>query len=171
VAVHLSPLQLTHKGLVDAVIRALSRSGLRARRLEFEITETALMHNTAVALATLHQLRALGIHFSMDDFGTGYSSLSHLRSFPFDKIKIDRSFVQDISGENSSLAIIKGVTSLAYSLDMTITVEGVETEAQLDCVRALGCAEIQGYLLSPPRSLEEISRRFLPPCAAASSAA
>jgi diguanylate cyclase (GGDEF)-like protein len=171
VAVNLSPIQLTSKGLLDVVICALARSGLPASRLEFEITETVLMQNTATTLATLHQLRALGIHFSMDDFGTGYSSLSYLRSFPFDKIKIDRSFVKDIEDENSSLAIIKGVTSLAHSLNMITTVEGVETEEQLDRVRPLGCSEIQGYLLSPPKSLEEIVRQFLPNTAAASSAA
>ncbi len=162
VAVNLSPIQLTGKGLLEVVMRALARSGLPASRLEFEITETVLMQNTAATLATLHQLRALGIHFSMDDFGTGYSSLSYLRSFPFDKIKIDRSFVKDIKDEKSSLAIIKGVTSLAHSLNMIITVEGVETEEQLERVRPLGCAEIQGYLLSPPRSLDEIVRQFLP---------
>ncbi len=161
VAVNLSPIQLINKGLVEVVTRALARSGLPANRLEFEITETVLMQNTATTLATLHQLRALGIHFSMDDFGTGYSSLSYLRSFPFDKIKIDRSFVKDISAETSSLAIIKGVTSLARSLNMITTVEGVETEEQLAHVRPLGCAEIQGYLLSPPKSLEEIARQFL----------
>jgi EAL domain-containing protein (putative c-di-GMP-specific phosphodiesterase class I) len=170
VAVNLSPIQLTSKGLLDAVMRALARSGLPASRLEFEITETVLMQNTATTLATLHQLRALGIHFSMDDFGTGYSSLSSLRSFPFDKIKIDRSFVKDIKDEKSSLAIIKGVTSLAHSLNMTTTIEGVETEEQLERVRTLGCAEIQGYLLSPPKSLEEIARQFLPKAAASSAA-
>jgi diguanylate cyclase (GGDEF)-like protein/PAS domain S-box-containing protein len=171
VAVNLSPIQLINKGLVDVVMRALARSGLPANRLEFEITETVLMQNTAVTLATLHQLRALGIHFSMDDFGTGYSSLSYLRSFPFDKIKIDRSFVKDISGEKNALAIIKGVTSLARSLNMITTVEGVETKEQLDHVRPLGCAEIQGYLLSPPKSLEEITRQFLPKPAVSTSAA
>jgi predicted signal transduction protein with EAL and GGDEF domain len=171
VAVNLSPIQLTSKGLLDAVMRALARAGLPASRLEFEITETVLMQNTAATLAILHQLRALGIHFSMDDFGTGYSSLSSLRSFPFDKIKIDRSFVKDITDEKSSLAIIKGVTSLAHSLNMTTTIEGVETEEQLARLRPLGCAEIQGYLLSPPKSLEEIARQFLPKPAVASSAA
>jgi diguanylate cyclase (GGDEF)-like protein/PAS domain S-box-containing protein len=158
VAINLSPLQLINKGLVEVVMRALARSGLAASRLEFEITETVLMQNTAVTLATLHRLRALGIHFSMDDFGTGYSSLSYLRSFPFDKIKIDRSFVRDISAEKNSLAIIKGVTSLAASLNMITTIEGVETQEQLDHVRPLGCAEIQGYLFSPPKSFEEISQ-------------
>jgi EAL domain-containing protein (putative c-di-GMP-specific phosphodiesterase class I) len=171
VAVNLSPIQLTSQGLIEVVMRALARSGLPASRLEFEITETVLMQNTATTLATLHQLRALGIHFSMDDFGTGYSSLSYLRSFPFNKIKIDRSFVKDITDEKSSFAIIKGVTSLAHSLNMIITVEGVETEEQLDHVRRLGCAEIQGYLLSPPKSLEEITRQFLPKRAVEPSAA
>jgi len=160
VAVNLSPVQLLNKGLVEVVTRALARSGLPAHRLEFEITETVLMHNTAATLATLHQLRELGIHFSMDDFGTGYSSLSYLRSFPFDKIKIDRSFVTDISDEKNSLAIIKGVTSLATSLNMITAVEGVETEEQLDYVRPLGCTEMQGYLFSRPRALEEIIRLF-----------
>jgi diguanylate cyclase (GGDEF)-like protein len=162
VAVNLSPLQLINKGLVEVVVRALARSGLPATRLEFEITETVLMQNTTVTLAALHQLRALGIHFSMDDFGIGYSSLSYLRSFPFDKIKIDRSFVKDISGEKNSLAIIRGITSLAASLNMITTIEGVETVEQLDHVRLLGCAEIQGYLFSPPKALEEISRLLLP---------
>jgi len=171
VAVNLSPLQLINKGLVDVVTRALACSGLPASQLEFEITETVLMQNTTVTLATLHQLRALGIHFSMDDFGTGYSSLSYLRSFPFDKIKIDRSFVKDIEDEKSSLAIIKGVTSLAASLNMITTIEGVETAEQLDHVRPLGCAEIQGYLFSPPKSLEEISRLFLRKIAAKPDAA
>jgi diguanylate cyclase (GGDEF)-like protein len=171
VAVNLSPLQLVNKGLLEAVTRALAWSGLPASRLEFEITETVLMQNTTVTLATLHQLRALGIHFSMDDFGTGYSSLSYLRSFPFDKIKIDRSFVKGIEDEKSSLAIIKGVTSLAASLNMITTIEGVETAEQLDRVRPLGCAEIQGYLFSPPKSLEEISRLFLRKVAAKSDAA
>jgi diguanylate cyclase (GGDEF)-like protein len=157
VAVNLSPVQIAGKGLVEVVVRALARSGLPAHRLEFEITETVLMQNTAATLATLHQLRALGIHFSMDDFGTGYSSLSYLRSFPFDKIKIDRSFVKDISDQKNALAIIRGVTSLANSLNMVTAVEGVETEEQLDHVRPLGCTEIQGFLFSPPKSLEEIA--------------
>ena len=171
VAVNLSPIQLINKGLVEVVTRALARSGLPASRLEFEITETVLMQNTTVTLAALHQLRALGIHFSMDDFGTGYSSLSYLRSFPFDKIKIDRSFVKDISGEKNSLAIIRGITSLAASLNMITTIEGVETAEQLDHVRPLGCAEIQGYLFSPPKALEEISRLLLPKAAKKSTAA
>ena len=157
VAVNLSPVQIAGKGLIEVVMRALARSGLPAHRLEFEITETVLMQNTASTLATLHQLRALGIHFSMDDFGTGYSSLSYLRSFPFDKIKIDRSFVKDISDQKNALAIIKGVTSLANSLNMVTAVEGVETEEQLAHVRPLGCTEIQGYLFSRPKAIEEIA--------------
>ena len=157
VAVNLSPVQIVGKGLIEIVMRVLARSGLPAHRLEFEITETVLMQNTASTLATLHQLRALGIHFSMDDFGTGYSSLSYLRSFPFDKIKIDRSFVKDISDKKNALAIIKGVTSLANSLNMVTAVEGVETEEQLAHVRPLGCTEIQGYLFSRPKGIEEIA--------------
>ncbi len=152
-------------------MRALARSGLPPQRLEFEITEAVLLHNTAATLATLHQLRALGVHFSMDDFGTGYSSFGYLRSFPFDKIKIDRSFVTGISDEKNSLAIIKGVTSLAASLNLITAVEGVETEAQLDYVRPLGCAEMQGYLFSRPQSLEEIARQFPPKSEKATSAA
>src|SRR5262249_32253649 len=153
-----SPIQLINKGLVEVVVRALAHTGLPASRLEFEITETVLTQNATVTLATMHQLRELGIRFSMDDFGTGYSSLSYLRSFPFDKIKIDRSFVRNIWGEKSPTAIIKGVTSRAASLNMITTVEGVETEEQLDHVRPLGCAEMQGFLFSPPQSLEEITR-------------
>jgi len=162
VAVNLSPIQLLNKDLVDVVTRALARSGLQAHRLEFEITESVLMHNTAATLATLHQLRALGIRFSMDDFGTGYSSLGYLRSFPFDKIKIDRSFVTDISDEKNASAIIKGVTSLANSLNIVAAVEGVETAEQLEHVRPLGCTEIQGYLFSRPKELDEIVRLFPP---------
>jgi diguanylate cyclase (GGDEF)-like protein len=171
VAVNLSPVQIAGKGLFEIVMRALARSGLPAHRLELEITETVLMQNTASTLATLHQLRALGIHFSMDDFGTGYSSLSYLRSFPFDKIKIDRSFVKDISDQKNALAIIKGVTSLANSLNMVTAVEGVETEEQLDHVRPLGCTEIQGFLFSRPKSIEEISVMVSERAVKASSAA
>ena len=171
VAVNLSPVQISSKGLVEIVMRALARSGLSAQRLEFEITETVLMQNTTATLATLHQLRALGIHFSMDDFGTGYSSLSYLRSFPFDKIKIDRSFVKDISDQKNALAIIRGVTSLANSLNMVTAVEGVETAEQLDHVRPLGCTEIQGFLFSPPKAIEEIAALVKASAEKASSAA
>jgi EAL domain-containing protein (putative c-di-GMP-specific phosphodiesterase class I) len=104
----------------------------------------------------MHQLHTLGIRFAMDDFGTGYSSLSYLRSFPFDKIKIDRSFVSELSEKEDSLAIVRAVAGLAMSLKLTTTVEGVETEEQLDLVRELGCTEVQGYLFSPPRPAAEV---------------
>jgi EAL domain-containing protein (putative c-di-GMP-specific phosphodiesterase class I) len=157
VAVNLSPIQLTNKGFVDLVVRALARSGLPASRLEFEITETVLMQNTATTLATLHQLRALGIHFSMDDFGTGYSSLSYLRSFPFDKIKIDRSFVREMVERPDCVAIIRAVAGLGASLGIATTAEGVETPEQLDRLRREGCTEVQGFLFSPPRPASEIA--------------
>jgi len=155
VAVNLSPAQF-NKQLVQTVVSALASAGLPPRRLELEITESVLMQNTFATLQTLNQLHDLGVKFSMDDFGTGYSSLSYLRSFPFDKIKIDRSFVTDLSRHENSTAIIRAVTLLAESLDMMTTVEGVETQEQLDHVRALGCTEMQGYLLSPPRDVADI---------------
>ena len=155
VAVNLSPAQF-NKQLVQTVVSALASAGLPPRRLELEITESVLMQNTFATLQTLNQLHDLGVKFSMDDFGTGYSSLSYLRSFPFDKIKIDRSFVTDLSQHENSTAIIRAVTLLAESLDMMTTVEGVETQEQLDHIRALGCTEMQGYLLSPPRDVADI---------------
>jgi diguanylate cyclase (GGDEF)-like protein len=162
VAVNLSPLQF-NKNLVPLVVGALAAAGLPAERLELEITESVLMQNTFATLATLNQLHELGVKFSMDDFGTGYSSLSYLRSFPFDKIKIDRSFVNDLSHRENSTAIIRAVSLLANSLDMVTTVEGVETNEQLAQVRELGCTEMQGYLYSPPRDIDEITRLFLTP--------
>jgi diguanylate cyclase (GGDEF)-like protein len=170
VAINLSPVQF-NKHLVRSVVSALASAGLPPRRLELEVTESVLMQNTFATLATLNQLHELGVKFSMDDFGTGYSSLSYLRSFPFDKIKIDRAFVRDLSEHENSTAIIRAVTLLAKSLDMMTTVEGVETEEQLERIRALGCTEMQGYLYSPPRNLDEISAMFLPPQAKAASAA
>jgi diguanylate cyclase (GGDEF)-like protein len=153
VAVNLSPIQVTNQNLVPVVVSALAAAGLPARRLEIEITESVLMHNTAKNTATLHQLRELGVHISMDDFGTGYSSLSYLRKFPFDKIKIDRSFISGLPDDNESIAIVRAVAGLAASLNMAATAEGVETTKQLEAVRALGCVEMQGYLFSPPRPL------------------
>ena len=106
----------------------------------------------------LHQLRGLGVRISLDDFGTGYSSLSYLRSFPFDKIKIDRSFVRDLSVRDDSLAIVRAVTGLGSSLGISTTTEGVETAAQLEKLRAEGCTEVQGYLFSPPRPAAEVAQ-------------
>jgi len=156
VAVNLSPVQFRNRNLVQTVVSALAWSQLPASRLELEITETVLLSENEANLAILHQLRALGVSISMDDFGTGYSSLSYLRSFPFDKIKIDRSFV-DGADRPDCMAIIRAVTGLGASLGIATTAEGVETRDQLDRLRAEGCTEVQGYLLSPPRPASELA--------------
>jgi diguanylate cyclase (GGDEF)-like protein/PAS domain S-box-containing protein len=156
VAVNLSPLQFRSGNLLSMVTDALKHSGLPPRRLELEITETLLLEKSAQVLATLHALRALGVRISMDDFGTGYSSLSYLRSFPFDKIKIDQSFVRDLGANREAQAIIRSIVSLGKGLGVTITAEGVETEAELSCLRAEGCDEGQGFLFSKARPNIEI---------------
>jgi diguanylate cyclase (GGDEF)-like protein len=163
VAVNLSPAQLKSRNLMQLVMSALAESGLAPSRLQLEITETVLMQNTFNTLATLHQLRKLGVQIAMDDFGTGYSSLSYLRSFPFDKIKIDRSFIQDLSNGAEPLAIVHAVTGLAKSLNMISTAEGVETQQQLDHLQNVGCTEMQGYLFSRARPAHEVVRLFLEP--------
>jgi predicted signal transduction protein with EAL and GGDEF domain len=150
VAVNLSPVQFKSKTLALAVTSALASSGLPPHRLELEISESVLLQDNEATLTTLHQLRQLGVRISMDDFGTGYSSLSYLRSFPFDKIKIDQSFVRDLSGKEDSLAIIRAVAGLGRNLGMATTAEGVETREQLGYLRQEGCTEVQGYLFSRP---------------------
>ncbi len=160
VAVNLSPAQLKSKNLVGLVLSALEDSGMRAERLQLEITETMLMQNTFATLGTLHQLRKLGVQIAMDDFGTGYSSLSYLRSFPFDKIKIDRSFIQDLSNGAEPRAIVHAVAGLAKCLNMISTAEGVETQQQLDTLQAVGCTEMQGYLFSRARPASEVMQLF-----------
>ncbi len=129
-----------------------------ASRLELEITESVLLLDNDSTLATLHQLRKMGVRISMDDFGTGYSSLSYLRSFPFDKIKIDRSFVHEASSNEDSKAIIRAVIGLGASLGMTTTGEGVETREELDYLKRESCVEAQGYLFSKPRPAAEVSK-------------
>ncbi|VIO66519.1 putative signaling protein [Bradyrhizobium ivorense] len=156
VAVNLSPLQFRTGNLLSVVTDALRQSGLPARRLELEITETLLLEKSSQVLATLHALRALGVRMSMDDFGTGYSSLSYLRSFPFDKIKIDQSFVRDLDANRDAQAIVRSIVSLGVGLGVTITAEGVETEAELSCLRAEGCHEGQGFLFSRARPNAEV---------------
>lgn len=151
VAVNLSPAQFRSKGLLEAVITALAVSKLAPERLEVEITENVLVSESDAALVLLHQLRGLGVRIAMDDFGTGYSSLSYLRKFPYDKIKIDGSFVREISDEQSSLAIVRAVTGLGTSLGIVTTAEGVETKEQLERVRAEGCSEVQGFYFSGAR--------------------
>ncbi|OAM80025.1 putative bifunctional diguanylate cyclase/phosphodiesterase [Devosia elaeis] len=150
VAVNLSPVQFRQKDLVGQVKAALSEARLEPTRLELEITESLLLTDSEATIAALHDLRAMGVRICMDDFGTGYSSLSYLRSFPFDKIKIDRSFMADLTTRNDSRAIIKAVIGLGQSLGMVTTAEGVETEEQLAMVRDFGVSEVQGFLFSPP---------------------
>jgi diguanylate cyclase (GGDEF)-like protein len=160
VAVNLSPTQLNNSLLFPTVLNALNAAQLPAHRLELEITEAVLMENTEANLRTLHGLRALGIRISMDDFGTGYSSLSYLRSFPFDKIKIDRCFITGLGDDNESAAIVQAVAGLAQQLSMTTTAEGVETRTQLDRVRELGCTDVQGHFYSPPVPARELAAIF-----------
>jgi diguanylate cyclase (GGDEF)-like protein len=157
VAVNLSAAQFRNPMLALSVVSALAHSGLPATRLELEITETVLLQDDQSVLNALHDIRQLGVRICMDDFGTGYSSLSYLRSFPFDKIKIDRSFINELGKEESDcVAIIRAVTRLGASLGMTTTAEGVETQEQLDILKAEGCTQAQGYLFSPPRPVSEV---------------
>ncbi|GJE51932.1 hypothetical protein GOFOIKOB_4997 [Methylobacterium tardum] len=157
VAVNVSAVQFTSASLVTAVREALRRTGLPGRRLELEITESVLVANPGSTTAILHSLKALGVRVAMDDFGTGYSSLSYLRSFPFDKIKIDQSFVRDLCIKDGTDFIVRAVIGLGASLGMTTTAEGVETEAQLAQLRAEGCDEVQGYLFSRPVPVSEVA--------------
>jgi diguanylate cyclase (GGDEF)-like protein/PAS domain S-box-containing protein len=157
VAVNLSAVQFRSRNLVQAVISALAHSGLSPLRLELEITESVFLAETEANLAILHQLRELGVSISMDDFGTGYSSLSYLRSFPFDKIKIDRSFVKDIAERPDCVAIVRAISGLGRSLNITTTAEGVETIDQLDWLRNEGCNEVQGFLFSAAKPASEVA--------------
>ena len=151
IAVNLSPAQFASQNLLQVIVSALAASGVPPDRLELEITEEILLTHNKENLAILNQLRRLGVQIVMDDFGTGYSSLNYLRSLPFDKIKIDRSFVKDLSdGNNLSLEIVRSVASLARVLDVPTTAEGIDTEEQLRIVRAAGCTQFQGYLFSAP---------------------
>ncbi|MCJ2075544.1 EAL domain-containing protein [Methylobacterium sp. E-016] len=156
VAVNVSPAQFKSERLVEMIMSALAASGLPATRLEVEITEGVLLQHSEKTLQTLHRLRELGVRVSMDDFGTGYSSLSYLRSFPFDKIKIDRSFVSDLSGKRDGEAIIRAIAGLGKSLGMTTVAEGVETADQMERIRAEGCTDVQGYLISKPVPASEV---------------
>ncbi|MFY9292281.1 MAG: EAL domain-containing protein [Methylorubrum rhodinum] len=159
VAVNVSAVQFRKQGLEQAVIRALAASGLPARRLELEITESVLMQDSEAVIGCLHRLRALGVRIALDDFGTGYSSLSYLCRFPFDKIKVDRSFVRDLDNPVAA-AIVGAIVGIGERLGSTITAEGVETEEQLGRLREKGCTEVQGFLLSRPMAAED-ARRFM----------
>ena len=162
VAVNVSPVQLKCPTLALKIASALANSGLRASRLEIEITEAVLIHDDDTALAILHQLREIGVRIALDDFGTGYSSLSYLKRFPFDKIKIDRCFISDITEADGSSAIVQAVVNIAASRNMTTTAEGVETPAQKDLLRALGCTEMQGYLFSAAKPGADVKHLFGP---------
>jgi diguanylate cyclase (GGDEF)-like protein/PAS domain S-box-containing protein len=158
-AVNVSPVQFKSKTLALKVVAALAKSGLSPNRLELEITEAVLIRDDEEALTTLHQLRQIGVRISLDDFGTGYSSLSYLQRFPFDKIKIDRSFVNDLCSTGGSSPIVQAVVNMALAQSMSTTAEGVETEAQREILRDLGCTQMQGFLFSPAvpaKQLKEI---------------
>jgi diguanylate cyclase (GGDEF)-like protein len=161
VAVNLSPVQFRSPGLLQVIVGALASSGLPADRLELEITETILLQDSEATLNTLYRLREIGVRIAMDDFGTGYSSLTYLQRFPFDKIKIDRSFVSNIVENASSLNIVRAVAALARGLGVGATAEGVETEAQLDAIKTEGCTEMQGYLFSKPLPAHELEQLIL----------
>ncbi len=156
IAVNVSPVQFKSSALVRSVFNAVAAAAISPNRLELEITETIFLQDSETTLGTLHQLRALGVRIVMDDFGTGYSSLSYFQRFPFDKVKIDRSFVQDLGDGTCALAILRAIASLADNLHITTTAEGVETEEQLARIRDEGISQVQGYLVSPPRPVGEL---------------
>ena len=158
VAVNVSPAQFKSRNLVPTVVNALATSGLSPDRLELEITELVLLEENEATTAILRQFHDLGIRVAMDDFGTGYSSLGYLRSFPFDKIKIDQSFIRDLPGKEDSVAIVRAVVGMSSSLGITTTAEGVETKEQLASLTSEGCDEFQGFLFSEPRSAADVAR-------------
>ncbi len=156
IAVNFSPTQFSNPDLSEIVGRILAETGLEAHRLELEITEGIFMANNESTLSTLRQLKQLDVCISLDDFGTGYSSLSYLRSFPFDKIKVDRSFVSDLAEGTEHVVIVQAVVSIARALGMTTLAEGIETVGQHEFLAALDCDEGQGYLFSPPVPIEKV---------------
>ncbi|WP_311739823.1 EAL domain-containing protein [Bradyrhizobium sp. CB1015] len=159
IAINLSPAQFRSKELVSTIAGALAASAIASDRLELEVTETVIMHDSGTVFAALSQLRELGVRIALDDFGTGYSSLSFLQKFPFDKIKIDRSFVSELSSPTEEPhRIARAVVQFATSLGKTSTAEGVETAEQLDILRQEGCVEAQGFHLSPPMRASTIAR-------------
>ena len=158
VAVNVSPQQFSHGDLVANVRQTLARTGLPAGRLELEITENILMQDTVATVQTLHKLKAMGVGIAMDDFGIGYSSLSYLRSFPFDRIKIDRSFIRDLKTNADGRTILRAIVALSKSLGMRTTAEGVEDEQQLSIVVGEGCEEVQGFLLGRPMPFAELRK-------------
>jgi diguanylate cyclase (GGDEF)-like protein len=172
IAVNVSPAQFKARNFIEQITRILAATGIPPQRLELEITEKILLQDEQAAFNTLSQLHKLGVRIALDDFGTGYSSLSNLRKFPFDKIKIDRSFVSELSIANlDALAVVRSVAQLGVSLGMATTAEGVETEHQLFHVRAEGCTEMQGFYVCPPSPAEDIRRLIRDKCRTSASAA
>ena len=160
VAVNVSPVQFHRGGLHETILRALADSGLEPARLEVEITESIFLEGGETTLRLLHSLRALGVRVALDDFGTGYSSLSYLQSFPFDKLKIDRSFIQNLLTRDGASAIVRAITELAHALGIETTAEGVEETAQLMELRAHGCSSVQGFLFAEPMTAGDVDRLF-----------
>ena len=148
IAVNLSPSQFKEKDIVGSVRDALAASGLAAKRLELEITESVLLNNSQSVLRILREIKEFGVEIAMDDFGTGYSSLSYLRSFPFDKVKIDQSFIRDLPADTNALAIVRAIVGLSFTFGMSVTAEGVETDAQAEQLESERCTQLQGYLFS-----------------------
>jgi EAL domain-containing protein (putative c-di-GMP-specific phosphodiesterase class I) len=150
VSVNVSPVQAMSQDLYGIAQAALQRSGLPPKRLQLEITESIFLNETQATMGVLHALRGLGLRIALDDFGTGYSSLAYLRRFPFDTLKIDRSFVRELMSRRDARAIVKMITGLASTLNMKTVAEGVEQAAQASVLRRYGCDAMQGYLVSPP---------------------
>jgi EAL domain-containing protein (putative c-di-GMP-specific phosphodiesterase class I) len=161
IAVNISGVQFQQADLVQTVARALEWSSLDARYLELEITESVVMNNAPEAIVMLNELHRMGVSLSIDDFGTGYSSLNYLKRFPIDKLKIDQSFIRDISVDSDDAAIVQAIIAMAHSLRLRVVAEGVEHESQLDFLRGLGNDEYQGYLFSKPLPAREVERRLL----------
>jgi EAL domain-containing protein (putative c-di-GMP-specific phosphodiesterase class I) len=161
VSVNISMRQFYEEDFVESVRKILKETNLDARYLDLEITESISMANINSVISTLDELKAMGISISIDDFGTGYSSLSYLKKFPINNLKIDRSFVRDISCNTENRAIVKTIISMANNLNLNVIAEGVETEEELKFLKSNGCMVVQGYLFSPPISGEEFEKTFL----------
>jgi EAL domain-containing protein (putative c-di-GMP-specific phosphodiesterase class I) len=162
VSVNLSAMQFRSGDLVARVAQSLRDSGLPATRLELEITESLLMSNTEQVVRALHDLTAMGVRIVMDDFGTGYSSLAYLWRFPFDKVKIDRAFTQNLDSDPKVSVIVRSIVSLAHSLNIRVNAEGVESPAQLRALQRHGCDEVQGFLLGCPAPDDELHHAGAP---------
>jgi diguanylate cyclase len=158
VAVNLSPIQLSDSDLAERIHDILLETGLPPQNLEVEITESAIIGDTAKALGIVTQLKKMQVAIALDDFGVGYSSMDTLKTFPFDKIKLDRSFVSEVGESPQAVAIVRAIIALGHALDIPVLAEGIETELQFELLKAEQCDEAQGYMLGRPRSAEELRR-------------